>query len=279
MSDEEKGLRDRARCRAWAKANPERVKQYRIDYKPKAKEKSQKKRLERKSNANYVVITGKLVKIKITNDELDVLIKKFEVDGKSKSGLRWKDTDANRYNLRGKEVGCLNNRGYFYTAITINKFSYRLGVSTIVWMVAHKKLIEDGKIVNHKNRIRSDNRIENLDLADTSSNSVNKLTNGISGYKNVILYKNNKFLASFSWKGSRLFTKSVKEPCCAVLLGWDLLTSGKISLKHIKSQSDEWKDGSYLKRALAECKKQGIAVTPPKYKTLHEYIASVEGSC
>jgi hypothetical protein len=47
----------------------------------------------------------------------------------------------------------------------------------------------------------------------------------------------------------------------------------------VKYQIEEYLEGTYLKRALAECKKQGIAVKRPKYKTLYEYIASVEGSC
>jgi hypothetical protein len=83
-------------------------------------------------------------------------------------------------------------------------------------------------------------------------------------------------VARFNFSGLECSSKYVQSQDYAFVLGWEILTSGQIPLKYIKSKSLEYLDGTYLQKALAECAKQGIAVTPPKFKTLYEYIASVE---
>ena len=235
---------------------------------------------EAKKAKERVAITGRLTRVNISSDIVELLIKKLEVDRTSKTGLRWKNVTINKLRLRGKEAGSFNDKGYFVVQIAFNKVFYRLNVSNIVWIIANNKPIEKGKVLNHKNRIRSDNRIENLELTTVAGNMVNRKTWVSSGYKNVYFIKRrNNFFTQFKWLGNAYTTKESKTAGYALMLGWELSTSGKVPLDFIRSQSDEWKDGTYLNKALAECKKQGIAVTPPKFKTLYEYIASVEGSC
>jgi hypothetical protein len=157
-------------------------------------------------------------------------------------------------------------------------------------MLATNKMIEAGFVVNHKNRIRTDNRFENLTLETINSNSTNRKSLSFSGYKNVHIFKRIdktgketiRYIAKFCWVGFEYWTVMnhlSAHACYVFLLGWELLTSGAVPLACVKSQTDEYLCGSDLKRALKECKKQGIAVKRPKYKTLYEYIASVEGSC
>ena len=228
------------------------------------------------------VMVGKRKLVELPSNILVTLHDKFIIDESSKTGLRWSYSNSNRSNLRGKEAGKgIGNRGYYFIGIIINSTLYRLNVSRIVVMMFNNKIIETGMCVNHKNRERNDNRIDNLEVTTVSLNNINTPSKGFCFYKNVCICRSraiHKFHAQFKFLGFIYRSKQAVSEDAALLLGWELITSGRIPIAAIKAQSDEWKDGTYLQRALAECAKQGIAVTPPKFKTLYEYIASVEGS-
>lgn len=75
--------------------------------------------------------------------------------------LFWKKND--------KPAGTMDNRGYL--KVQINKIVY--GTHRLVWVLFNKKIPLD-KQIDHINRNRSDNRIENLRLVNYSSNALNK---------------------------------------------------------------------------------------------------------
>jgi hypothetical protein len=242
-----------------------------------------------KASRKYLIIQGKSKRQVFPEGTIEELRSRLEIDETSKTGLRWKDVDKNRKNVRGKPAGGLggNNESYFVICnMRIQGTLYRILVAHIVWMLATNEMIKAGFVVNHKNRIRTDNRFENLTLETYSSNNTNKATTGKSGYKNVHIYKRkNKdgkeiiiYMAKFGWAGVDYCTSinalSV-HACYVFVLGWKLLTSGKVPLGCVKSQTDEYLCGADLERAMKECADKGIPITPPKYKTLYEYIASV----
>jgi hypothetical protein len=261
-------------------------KQYREDNHDKIKAlKAAWSKKRRAVKKEYVIISGKQKRVKYPNNIVDILDTRFKVSRCSKTGLRWSDSDANKYWLRGQEAGYFMGAGYLFVSITIDSVSYTIQVANIVWMLTHKKTIEEGKIIDHINHNRSDNRIENLRSDDCTHNAINCSHKKAYGYPNVRVkkfYGSTKveyFVASFTCLGTTWCSKYVRSQDYAFVLGWELLISGQIPLRYIKSKTLEYLDGTYLQRALAECAKQGTAVTPPKFKTLYEYIASVEGSC
>ena len=75
--------------------------------------------------------------------------------------LFWKKND--------KPAGTLTKDGYL--KVQINKIPY--STHRLIWVLFNKE-IPTNKQVDHINRNRSDNRIENLRLATASSNALNK---------------------------------------------------------------------------------------------------------
>ena len=233
------------------------------------------------SRKNHIMF-GNLKVVVLPADTIATLHDRFKVDETFEAGLKWSDSSANKPHLRGNKAGCFySSVGYYYVRIFIGGVKYQLSVARVIWMMINNKIIEPGMVINHINRKRDDNRIANLEVVTPGLNNINRAAAGSSSYKNV--YNDPRtictFFARFKLLGKQYYSKYALSEDSACIAGWEALTSGKIPLELIKSQSNEWKDGTYLKRALAECKKQGIAVTPPKFKTLYEYIASVEGSC
>jgi hypothetical protein len=257
--------------KSWYDRNKEKAKRhYRL-----ARQASQSKKTH--------VTVGKLKLVDLPANILDILHERFKVDETSTTGLRWSESSVNQFRCKGKEAGALIgvNRGYYYLNIIINSINYKLSVARVVWMMANNVIIEPGLWIDHRNKKRNDNRISNLQVGSAGANNVNRHYSSNS-YKNICVDRRKvshcRFRIMFRFLGKRYFTKSALTEDSAFLLGWELLTSGKVPLACIKAQSLEYLDGSDLKRALKECKKQGIAVAPPKFKTLYEYIAFVENN-
>lgn len=85
----------------------------------------------------------------------------------------------------GAKAGCLNNRGYL--TVQVNKKSYK--VHRVIWLWVHGYFPEHQ--VDHINRDRADNRLENLREATQSCNLRNakQKSNNISGVTGVSWYK------------------------------------------------------------------------------------------
>ena len=101
--------------------------------------------------------------------------------------LIWKIKPSQKVNI-GDIAGCVSDG---YIQIQINKKLYK--AHRLIWMF-HNGDIETGLDVDHINRIKSDNRIENLRLATVSQNqsNVTKYKNNTSGYKGVSWDKRRK---------------------------------------------------------------------------------------
>jgi hypothetical protein len=237
--------------------------------------------------AKTYTMAGKVKIVDLPANILDILHERFRVDETSKTGLRWSESSANQPYCRGKEVGSLTgsteiDSRYYTIKFKLGGVRYFIGAARAIVMMVNNIIIDPALRVNHINKNTQDNRIVNLEVTTVSSNNVNCRPKGSCTYKNIQRHSSRSdsesplFLAGFFFLGRCYYTKYTSSEDHAVILGWELMTSGEVPLGYIKSQSDEWKDGTYLQRALAECKKQGIAVTPPKFKTLYEYLASVE---
>jgi len=115
-----------------------------------------------------------------------------------------------------KEAGTTTNNGYI--KIQINKIAY--SAHRLVWVLFNKEIPVD-KQIDHINRNRSDNRIENLRLATPSSNALNKpckISNtGIRGvskdrdYYKVSFTVNGKSIHVGNFKDLNKATKTAKE--------------------------------------------------------------------
>lgn len=102
----------------------------------------------------------------------------------------------------GKIVGCKDSRGYIVTTIKRKQYN----VHRLIW-IWHNGDIVDGIEIDHINRIKSDNKIENLRLATTSQNQFNtiKSKDNTSGYKGVGWHKSeNKWRARISINKKRI---------------------------------------------------------------------------
>ena len=104
---------------------------------------------------------------------------------KLKSVLRYDETTGAFEWLKGrrtgKVAGCLDKKGY--VVIRIDRkgyFAHRLA-----WLYVHGSFPKDG--LDHKNRVRNDNRIANLREADAYDQAQNTgdFKSNTSGYKGV----------------------------------------------------------------------------------------------
>ena len=73
----------------------------------------------------------------------------------------------------GKPVGRHNRHGYIYVPLPGGKTAL---AHRVVWIAAHGP-ISDGLMVNHRNRVRHDNRLENLELVTAAQNLAHSLGN------------------------------------------------------------------------------------------------------
>jgi hypothetical protein len=115
-----------------------------------------------------------------------------------------------------KPAGAKGNTGYM--KVQINKIAY--STHRLVWVLFNKEIPID-KQIDHINRNRSDNRIENLRLATPSSNALNKpckISNtGIRGvskdrdYYKVSFTVNGKSIHVGNFKDLNKATKTAKE--------------------------------------------------------------------
>jgi hypothetical protein len=115
-----------------------------------------------------------------------------------------------------KPAGTTGNTGYM--KVQINKIVY--STHRLVWVLFNKE-IPVNKQIDHINRNRSDNRIENLRLATPSSNALNKpckISNtGIRGvskdrdYYKVSFTVNGKSIHVGNFKDLNKATKTAKE--------------------------------------------------------------------
>lgn len=112
--------------------------------------------------------------------------------------LTWISTP--RRDLIGKTVGAKMGDGYLSTRVRGK--SYLL--HRLIWLYTYGYF---PKSIDHKNGIKTDNRIDNLRLADNDENVMNQplKSNNTSGFKGVSWHKiMGKWLAYITHKGIRI---------------------------------------------------------------------------
>lgn len=94
----------------------------------------------------------------------------FYYDESSKSKLRWKVKGKFQGDLRGKEAGGLDSKGYY--RVSLNYKDYK--VHRIVYYLFNTTFkYEDKMFIDHIDGIRSNNTISNLRLTDRAGNARN----------------------------------------------------------------------------------------------------------
>lgn len=111
--------------------------------------------------------------------------------------------DENTGNIHRKSSGKLmqskDRDGYITISHCINGNNKRMRASRLVW-VMHNGDIPDGMLIDHINRSRDDNRIENLRLVYPSQNAANTFNEqlGTSKYKGVTQDKHGRWRSCIS---------------------------------------------------------------------------------
>ena len=100
--------------------------------------------------------------------------------------LYWRACLSNRIQI-GAKAGYLTNTGY----VRVTVFGKAYNLHKIIYEMHHG---DTDSMVDHRNRIKGDNRIDNLRLATKSQNEANteKRSSNSSGYKGVYWLKNAK---------------------------------------------------------------------------------------
>lgn len=120
----------------------------------------------------------------------------FEYDPSSPTFLKWKVAKSPVY--PGKPAGSLYLCGYYCTYFN-KKRRYN---HQIIWEMFNGT-IPSNMVVDHIDRVRTNNCIDNLRLATKSESQCNKVmqVNNRSGYKGVSVLRNGKFRAEICKHG------------------------------------------------------------------------------
>ena|SRR5699024_1397809 len=120
-----------------------------------------------------------------------------------------------RLKLTGKlkQLGTNNTGGYRQLTKTINGVEYNILEHRLVYCHFNKMdLFPSNKTINHKNGIKTDNRIENLEMVSQSDNLVHAYKNGLRSAKKGENNPSSKLTEKDIRKIIGLFgEKSVKE--------------------------------------------------------------------
>lgn len=132
---------------------------------------------------------------------------KERLDYNPETGIfTWK---SSRFKTKvGQVAGAKHSNGYIHICVDGKKYrAHRLA-----WMFIHGEILDD-LLIDHRNRIRDDNRIINLRLCNHRSNSFNSklYSTNSSGYRGVHREKNGKWRARLS--------KRINGNCREVHLG------------------------------------------------------------
>lgn len=121
-----------------------------------------------------------------------------------------------RRNARSREfsrVGWVNDSGYLITTIAGKKFR----VHHIVWAM-HFGCIPDGQEIDHINRVRHDNRIENLRLATRHEQNLNLSKRASKSEVTGVVFnaKDKRWQAQIGFNGKHIYLGQFKEKSSAI---------------------------------------------------------------
>jgi len=123
----------------------------------------------------------------------------FTYDPTSPSSLRW-NNPISRQMRRGDVAGAKNSDGYYQVSISCKRYR----VHRIIYKMHHDTCIVDS-VIDHVNRDRSDNKIDNLRRCTSAENQRNYglLERNTTGSAGVRKARHGKWHASISVAGKR----------------------------------------------------------------------------
>lgn len=79
------------------------------------------------------------------------------------------------YSIRfwGKQIGSFNKKGYKVSTLHLDGKRAQIKVHRLIWIAKHG-IPENNGLVDHINRIKDDNRLDNLRIVDDKGNSTNR---------------------------------------------------------------------------------------------------------
>lgn len=135
----------------------------------------------------------------VQEQEVKELYDKFHQRFEYRDGKLFSKENWHRLQRKGQEVGSVNNCGYLKVCVDSKNYL----VHRIIYLMHHGKLPE---LLDHIDRNKLNNNIENLREADKELNSWNrdKQSNNTSGFRGVSWNKNaGKWHAYIKIKGKR----------------------------------------------------------------------------
>jgi len=123
---------------------------------------------------------------------INTLLDLFEYN--PKTGVVTRKISASRNTRKGDVVGSTDKYGYL--VVDVNRKKYRL--HRLIWAIYYKQMPDKNIYIDHINRIKNDNRIENLRLVSNQENMHNmSKKGGSSSFVGVCFEKKvNKWKAS-----------------------------------------------------------------------------------
>jgi len=131
--------------------------------------------------------------------------------------MLWKSREETCFQLKawnikhaGKRVGVEDTRGHLRTKLRGYKRTY--SIHRLAWLYVYGSFPE-GQL-DHINRIKTDNRIDNLRISDDTLNqhNIEMWSNNTSGVKGVHWDKSNKkWMVKIRWRGERLYLGSFEN--------------------------------------------------------------------
>lgn len=142
---------------------------------------------------------------------------------------KYVECESKTYNTKyaGKATGNLDRNGHLRLSLN----NQRYAVHRVIFLMFHGYLPEE---VDHKNNIRTDNRIENLRAATTAQNRQNALMpkTNTSGIKGVSWHKQNKCWRCVLWaknKSKEVGGFSTKELAEEFMQLWREMAHGEFA--------------------------------------------------
>lgn len=112
-------------------------------------------------------------------------------------GVTYDEKTGKIYNIKKSECKRLRN-GYILISIYSNGKEYNLYGHIFAWYFKHKVIVD---FLDHKNNIRTDNRIKNLRSVTKVQNSFNKINTKGYYYDN----SRGKYVATIQYNGTRKY--------------------------------------------------------------------------
>lgn len=160
----------------------------------------------------------------------------FEYDETSESYLRWKNPPGKKMKP-GDVAGTLRSDGYWCVLFEYKKYL----VHHVIWIM-HGNTIPEPLSVDHDDRKRTNNNINNLRLLDDPGQGINRKGYGTSKYKGVCRKEaNKKWQAEIKINGKRKYLGLFENEIDAAL-AWDAEAArvGRTDLNFLCRRAKDW---------------------------------------